>query len=43
MGIEPIALLAGSVLLIGGGAFAVFLGVYSERLETKRHTETTQH
>ena len=43
MGIEPIALLAGSVLLFGGGAFAIFLGVYSERLETKRHAETTQH
>jgi hypothetical protein len=36
-------MLAGAVLLFGGGAFAVFLGVYSEHLETKRHAETTQH
>jgi len=40
MGFEPIALLAGAVLLFGGGAFAVFLGTYSERLENARHNET---
>jgi hypothetical protein len=43
MGFEPIALLAGSVLLFGGAAFAVFLGVYSERLERSRHQETSAH
>ncbi len=43
MGFEPIALLAGAVLLLGGGAFAIFLGVYSERLEQARHAETAAH
>lgn len=43
MDFEPIALLAGSVLLFGGGAFAIFLGAYSERLERKRHNETISH
>ncbi len=40
MEFEPIALLAGAVLLVGGGAFAIFLGMYSERLESSRHAET---
>ena len=40
MGFEPIALLAGAALLFSGGAFAVVLGMYSERLEVARHSET---
>jgi len=40
MDFEPIALLAGGVLMVSGAAFAVFLGIYSERLEKRRHLET---
>lgn len=39
MDFEPVSLIAGAILLLGGGAFAVFLGVYSERLESARHSD----
>lgn len=33
---EPISIIAGAVLLIAGAAFAVFLGVSSDRNEAGR-------
>jgi len=37
MEFHAIALIAGAVLLICGGAFAITLGVASDRLEKDRH------
>ncbi len=37
---EPISLIASGILFVLGAAFAVFLGVYSERLEARRHADT---
>src|SRR5690606_32430494 len=36
MDFAPIALVTSGVLLVGGGIFAVLLGVYSERIEQER-------
>lgn len=36
---DPLALFAGSVLFVLGSAFAIFLGLYSERLEADRHRQ----
>lgn len=36
MDFSPIALISGGILLFGGAAFAVFLGVYSNRIEGTR-------
>ncbi len=43
MDINIIALVTGGILLVGGGAFAVFLGISSSRIEERRHQETSGH
>lgn len=36
---EPITIVTVSVLFAAGSVFAIFLGLYSERLESRRHRE----
>lgn len=41
---DPIAIVTGGILLVLGAAFAVFLGVSSDRIESHRHDENApQH
>ncbi|MGE3960722.1 MAG: hypothetical protein AB7F65_03470 [Dehalococcoidia bacterium] len=37
---DPLAMTAGAILFAVGSAFAIFLGIYSARLEARRHAET---
>ncbi len=39
MEFDPIAWIAGAVLLVSGFGFAIFLGVSSDRNEANRHNE----
>lgn len=43
MDFDPIALIAGAVLLVSGAGFALFLGVSSSRNEASRHEQAGGH
>lgn len=36
---DPIAMIAGGILLVSGAVFALFLGISSDRIESRRHDD----